>query len=390
MDKKFHYITVRLAPNDETKFNEAIKESSIFFKAAFSLDASIIVGPLADEAKKDASLGHIWENIKPEGDKYFFEIATELPYYLPDLDGKTEYIIKLRDSELIVCNRMVRAFCGEGLPHDANLKYILVHRKGLPSVTGQTAGIHPLPLKTVIIRKYVCISSSAEEAIERHFIPWREDLLSQISHLVDVFRMIDPIRVRHLLPYAALSAFPVFWVAVLGANNQIGCQQFTGDVGAIAHRTVHNVTGEQYGRFMEFLTNDNPIPQYEMGISLAITFLHYRYYELALIQVCTACETFLSKVLRDHLLIRGLSNKHLKNFFEDISFSHLLNLHLPNIRDLTKFEDYQQVIGHLNWARQRRNEIVHEGRSSEVLKANDVQHAIDAAGKLINFVLQTH
>lgn len=388
MSSEFHHITVKLVPDTETGFNKSIIDRSFFLKAAYSLDASRIVAPLSPNIKKDESLGHLWHAVKPNGKGYTFELATELQYYLPNLNSNPEFIINIGGNDLFICNRMVRAFTGQGYPMDTELKYFLTHQLALSSikVSETVPGLHPIPIKTFISRKFICTAKTAEEAITTNFIVWREELIGNISLLVDAFRSADPQKSKHLLPHSAISSFPVFWLVICGANSKLACEQFAGEVGLAALRPLQNIDDKSVKRIQNILKDKDPIPPYEASMGLANTFNHYGYCNLSLIHLCTACETLLSTKLRRFLQVRGISKSHLDKYFDDITFSNLLNLHLPTICELSKLNDYQQIIGKLNWARQRRNEIVHLGEPQSEVSSRAINEAIEAANVLIEYL----
>lgn len=387
MAEKFYHITIKLVPDTETRLNETIIDQSFFLKAAYRLDASRIVGPLDPNIKKDKSLGQLWADVKPTAEGYVLEIATELSYYLPNLNNQCEFVLKAGGVDYFICNRMVRAFRGEGYPKINDLNYLLMHQLAIPSLKGSDAeGLHPIPIKTFISRKFACKTETAEEAIYNNFIAWREELIRGVSILVDAFRTADPQKSKHLLPHSAISSFPVFWVLISGADGKLGCEQFAGEVGLAALRPLQSYDKKSVDRINDVLNEKVSISPYEASLSLATTFSHYGYYSLALIHLCTACETLLSTKLRQQLQSRGMSKNHLDKYFDDVTFSHLLNLHLPNLCDLAGLNNYQDILGKLNWARQRRNEIVHLGEATGEINSKLISEAIDAATALFEFL----
>jgi hypothetical protein len=54
--------------------------------------------------------------------------------------------------------------------------------------------------------------------------------------------------------------------------------------------------------------------------------------------------------------------------------------------DLTKIDNYPDILGNLNWARKRRNEIVHEGQSTEKITSARINQTIEALNKLIEHI----
>jgi len=54
--------------------------------------------------------------------------------------------------------------------------------------------------------------------------------------------------------------------------------------------------------------------------------------------------------------------------------------------DMSEMDNFRSKIGQIDWARKKRNKIVHEGGTEEDLSRNAVEEALDAATDLINFM----
>jgi hypothetical protein len=85
---------------------------------------------------------------------------------------------------------------------------------------------------------------------------------------------------------------------------------------------------------------------------------------------------------------RGVSNNALKDNRKEITFSQLLNIHLFSMRPIDELPEWQNIMQKINWARARRNDVVHEGRLGSPVSVTEVSTAIDAAQKLIAFLLR--
>src|SRR5439155_23757088 len=110
---------------------------------------------------------------------YSFEIATELPYFLPTLENKPEYFVTVGDVELFICLRMIRAFRGPGYPLTRGTSYVLVHRRGLRRLSERPEykDLHPIPIKTFISSRFTGNGKNAEEVIQGNFLAWRDNLI---------------------------------------------------------------------------------------------------------------------------------------------------------------------------------------------------------------------
>ena len=232
----FNFITIQLAINNIDPFNN--KLDSLYFKAALRLSNLRFVARIANEAKKDESLGHLWNDVKPSQDGYIFEFASELPYYLPSLDNQAEYELYVGDRQYIVCNRMVRAYFIDPTGADGEPEYYLVHQLGVTSLKKQMSlknvSLCPVPMKCFISSKYRCSEQNAEDAIIKYFLSWQAEHLRGISHILRAIRATIPLESSYIMPVSS-ALIPITWVAIKGENNKIGCQQFASNLGMVIH-----------------------------------------------------------------------------------------------------------------------------------------------------------
>lgn len=117
------------------------------------------------------------------------------------------------------------------------------------------------------------------------------------------------------------------------------------------------------------------------------SFFFYGLLDLAIIQLCTACETLLSEVTRKHLISRSVSHISIKKRFKEVSFSQLINFFLPVTSNLRSLPNSQKIIDNINWARSLRNELVHYGTSAKAMKSEKVKEAIQSVEDLTNFLI---
>src|SRR5439155_26929365 len=95
--------------------DDSFPAKTVFLRAVIPLEFDVVIGDAAPDIDLSA-LGHLWADIKAHDGVYSFEIATELPYFLPTLENKPEYFVTVGDVELFICLRMIRAFRGPGYP----------------------------------------------------------------------------------------------------------------------------------------------------------------------------------------------------------------------------------------------------------------------------------
>lgn len=133
MAKIFNHITVKLEPvGDSAPFS--LKMNSIFFFRAFRLSPYRIVARIPDDAVKHASLGELWKDLRPSKNGFLFEIATELPFYLPNILDYPDYHLPVGGCTYLVCNRMLRVHFYDQSASFGESEYFLVNKLGLSSL----------------------------------------------------------------------------------------------------------------------------------------------------------------------------------------------------------------------------------------------------------------
>lgn len=334
----YNNVTIQLTGDDETPVSNDLIGKSVFFESACSLNLARVVGPAADDINTE-NLGHLWDDVLPLEGKYTFEIATVLPYYLPDFDDAPEYFVEVDRSELVVSSRMVRCFFSDANEETEPLQYYLVHRCGLDSLLDQKGltHIHPVPLRTFVTMRFSVDGTNAEQIIQIQFNSWVRDFVGNLSRFLDSLRAASPRDAKHVLPQMATPFLPIFWLYVTGRDNKSGIAQFAGDMPSVAFRSLSRLDKDAVGKARTFLAGGGSISVQESALGLANTYLHYGYLGLALVQVCIACESVLVQAYEAFLLSRGVSKTKYASAKRDITYSQLLNLHLAAARDLSQW-----------------------------------------------------
>jgi len=388
MPKEFYKnVTIQMVGDDESPIAPKLIEKSVFFRAAFSLNLARIIGPAANDVETE-HLGHVWDDVPSVSGKYTFEIATVLPYYLPNFEDAPDYVVRVADTDLVVSSRMLRCFFSQEGSEANPLQYYLVHRCALDHLLQQTplTHIHPVPLRTFVAKRITVDATNAEQAIQANFYSWVREFVTDLSRFLDSIRAASPKDAKHLLPQSATPFLSIFWICVSGNNDKIGIAQFAGDMPSAAFRSLSKLDRDSVARVHEFLATGAAIPVHESALALASTYLHYGYLGLALVQACIACESVLAQTYETFLTSRGVSKTKYTEAERDITFSQLLNLHLAAARDLSEMDDRDGTLNRLNWARRCRNEMVHKGALQQDVTTQEVEDAIDSAAKLITFL----
>jgi hypothetical protein len=240
-----------------------------------------------------------------------------------------------------------------------------------------------VPFKTFISHRFEIEAATAADAIEENFAAWRDRLVGDIALLVEAVRASSPEAAKHILPLLATPAFPTIWLFARGEGDRVVVEQFAGDLNGAALRALTKLTREQADYASTLLAGGaSPLPS-DSALALAESFAHHGFLNLALVQIAVACESELWLSYSEFVRGRGCSKGKLDE--AEITFSELLNVHVFAMCDVTKLTGAESILGRVNWARKRRNEIVH-GRDVDGVTKADVVDAMKAARELIAFL----
>lgn len=140
-------IRVKARLPDQGFPDQKFTQHSAYIGTGVELNARDFVGPRFSDLQD--SEGQLWPYIADDNGEYHFEIATELPFYLPECYGPEQFL-QVSNNRLFFCNRMVRAFFGDGYPDTDGLNYILTHRADLDQIANRVGHLHPIPIKTFV------------------------------------------------------------------------------------------------------------------------------------------------------------------------------------------------------------------------------------------------
>jgi len=384
-------ITVQLLTEDAPKINEKAVLGSLFMPYGYRLEYLRMMSEIHPDSQKDKSLGELWHDVPPlEDGQYKFEIGTELPFFLPGLGEMGEKLFQVGDYDLSVCNSMVRAYIGEGEDDKDRLPYYLLHRKGLKDFRNHKAashGFHAVPMRTFVSHQYSVSGNTPESIIETNLKFWQSDLVAATSKLIDTIRERVPEKAIHLKSYKSITSYPVFWIVISGKDDIRGCEQFSGSMLLSSAKPVFSLESDEIEDINTQLKLGKEIALVHQILLSATSDRFYGNFDQALIQICTACEIAISIAFVEYLKKQGTSNTSIDTYVDDFTFSQLLNIQLGIIVD-KKPDNYSDIVGKINWARKRRNEIVHKGESSQVLTEKDIIDTISAAETLIGFPIR--
>lgn len=390
----FNNISILLSSDCESPIPDRLVKSCSFFGSARCFQLDRVVAPVSSKVTKSESLGELWHNISPNDGEYTIELAVELPFCLPRIENNPEFSIRVQNSELYVSTRMLRCYADndttstEVVDNESHLNYWLVHQFGLHSLIDQKSlrQVHPVPVGTFIAKRFTVRAASAETAIRDNFYSWAEGLADEVTELFEAIRLFAFEKCKHLPVIVQPSSFQIHYLSVTGADGLSGHDQFSTNLNQLSFKSSSGLNAVELDAVEKYLMSEGSTPVEHHAIGLAKSFLHQGHRDLALIQICIACESILSQAYRDFLQDRGVSNSSYKEGQKDVTLSQLLKLHLFTIADINKLQDHEKICGHLNWARKIRNEIVHSGKHNRDISATEAANALDAAQMLILFI----
>ncbi|WP_146164729.1 hypothetical protein [Desulfonatronum sp. SC1] len=355
MKPKFNYIPIKLICNEDAPKNSNLFKRSDFFKYAFSIKRDHMVGCATDDLNRDSSLD-IWKEISPRDGRYEFELAVQLPFFLPRHGDADEYAVTIGNMEYVVSNRHCEVFL-DGKPDE----YFLAHylsREGLAEKL-KTKLNQVIMAKSLVIAKFVAEAASASDAVEASFADWIAILNRDLPTLITAMRYHLDEDSYEVPECNDIGKFcPIY---VLCQGTEIGKPlRFAAHVAACQIQPFCKFSCD-ISTIEAFCAGTTDIDMPKVLLDRATLLLRSGELSLACILACMACETFLTDCIRQELLGRGLTKSKEKDAFNDLTFSQMLNLLSYFLLDMTD-QTTKTTVGRINALRKLRNDIVHNGR----------------------------
>ncbi|MBT4287475.1 MAG: hypothetical protein HOD92_09050 [Deltaproteobacteria bacterium] len=375
----FNYVPVKLiVPTDQSLDPELVKKST-FLSHGFPINRDHVIGAGDKNMSRNVNLD-IWADISPLSGKYFFEIAVQLPFFLPRHKNKDEYEIKLQSGSYIVCNR----FCEVILDGLKNRYYLSHYLSSFQLVRKLKLEINQILMtKTILIKRFEVTAQSASKAIECNFKEWINLLNLDIPKIINSIRYQMDDHSYEVPDCNDIGKFCPIYVLCEGTKKSTPLK-FVSHIGA-----------NQIQSFANFESDLKEIEDFCNGVKLFDTAKHiinkadllYKSGEFTMscILACIACESALQKYIRLKLKNQGLSNSKEKEALNDLTFSQMLNFVSYFIFNM-KSEDLKQNIGKLNSLRKLRNELIHKGKWISDDKNNIIKSGITAIKELQNLI----
>jgi hypothetical protein len=353
--EKFNYVPIKLLYNEEELKITPEFENSSYFQYSLQIMRENTIAPLAQGLNRDKLL-NVWKDIQPSNGQYVFEIAVNLPFFLPAHQKKDEYIISVHKQKYIISNRHCEVIF-ENKPNEFYLTHYLLRDNVAETFKNSINQI--IMTKTLVITEFTVKASSASEAIEQNYNIWIETINNDVQAILTALRYnLD--KGYYLLPECQNIEVSCPIYVVCTGNKQGRALRVTSKMDVCSLKSHGNVKCD-----ISVLENycDN-VTKYEMPkiiLSKANLFLRSGDYSLACILACMACESILFYEINNNLRKLGLSNSKEKDALSDLTFSQMLNLISYFIVDM-KNDTNKEIIGKINSMRKIRNNLIHKGK----------------------------
>lgn len=336
--------------------------------------------------RKDASLGRIFRVLRPSAEgKLQLELAVVLQDLLPNLSGQSEYHLDVNDAgeqhRIFVSNVMAKI----GYKNEEGSFHVLAPRVAAFDLIGADvspipANAHPEIQKTMVACRFSMTGEDAEDALSSSLEPLMDLFIRLVNRFITAQIMLsDKIHVV-TTPIYERDSFDYMYLAMEGKQAGVIC---TGRIAANLGKGILNPANlsSQTAEALRPYLSDGVLPD------LAISFLRSARSHLqaglrsyALLQVVIAAEIATTRYVHAKLLSLGVSRSKLRDSERDITFSQMLNIHIPALSAGGKAPS-GALLGKMNRARELRNQMMHEG--SVQLQKTEVHELYDAASEYI-------
>ncbi len=376
----FNYVPVKLAVNDLPIESCDFLQHYYFLKAAFLISRDFIIVPGVENLKRDPGL-NIWKEIQPCKGEYEFELAVQLPFFLPSYRQADEYALTVNGKKYIISNRHCEVIL-DGKYHE----YFLVHYLGHVSLSKQmnTKISQLIMSKSLVITKFTAKDISASLAIEEHFWDWLNILNRDIPQIICALRYHLDDESYELPECNDVGKFCPIYVLCCGEKTS-NVLRFASHIAAHQIRPFCRFSSE-IADLEDFCAGKRPINMCKVLLDRATFLIRSGEISLSCVLACTACETLLTEYVRTNLFSRGLSKSKEKEAFHDLTFSQMLNLLSYFLFDM-KEGNKKELIGKVNAIRKLRNDIVHEGKWLTIDSRDIVNNGIIAIKQLKQEIL---
>lgn len=376
----FNYIPVMLSIPDAPLADTKLACRSAYFSNAFSVKRHVVIANAVEKLNRHPDLD-IWNDIKSSDGCFEFEVAVQLPFYLPKYREDQEYALRFDNKEYIISNRHCEIIIDES--HD---KFLLAHvfaQEALVKQHGFRVN-QVIMAKTLVITRFKVRADSASHAIEQYFGGWLSVLNRDIPLIISALRYYSIEQSYNMPDCLDVGKFCPVYVLCRGDGKQ-SLLRFVARIDAYQVQSLCNVSCD-ISELESFCNGTAHIDVCKVTLDRAQLFLHLGEVSMACVLACTACEILLTRELRSKLRRQGLSRSKENDALDRLSFSQMLNLLSYFLFDMTD----EQIKGHvasINGLRKRRNEIVHQASWLPADSNDDIKKGIEAVQELRKRIL---
>jgi hypothetical protein len=322
---------------------------------------------LAPHLKKDASLGTLFENVRPKNsDQFQLELGVVLPDLFPNLEGRPEYVVSIAHEgttrELAFSNVMARL----RFTRDEHLLHALIPRRALPKVRAGEVDFIPKEASVELLRTFSTCrfdiqGTTAEEALEEKCDTCMHDMIERLNRLLKIMPFVDLAEGRvYSVAYSRANLPPFYFILKGDSEENLGHGWISPHVG----RTMlnpPNLPSEQVALLTAYLGGTKNVDDVQAFLHAARTFLDGGVNEYVLLLSVIAAEVATQRFVEKRLLSSSVSKTKLVEAEKDLTYSLVLNIVLFAVTPDGRKPD-KELVGKMNRARSLRNDYMHEGK----------------------------
>lgn len=328
---------------------------------------NVVIVIIADELKKDASIGRLFSAQLPLGaGGYQFELGLILPGWLPNPPDTQDWIVTVPTQsdpsnplELCFSNQMlrVRYQSPDGVRQAVFPSFAATKTIELGHIPNDCP---PEVLRTTVSARFHLPGADAEAALEQGLDEVADQFVGAINRVIDAHLLMATPE-RPLLFFAVdRSSVEYFYLLVRGSDDTLlGVHR-----AALSSYRVVRVPGaytpEEHALFLRHVTDVSGERLAHRFLSAGLTSIESGLLEVALLQLVIAGELGTSQTAAALLAAHDVSRTKRDSYGQHLTYSELLNIILVSLSP-ANMKPAPDVIGMLNWGRNARNELMHQG-----------------------------
>lgn len=351
------------------------------------------------ESESPANTGQAFSTILPKEDGTFdLEIGVALPDWLPDMNKSQEYTLNVLDTDgatrvLCVSNQMTKLlYVIDGEQYQAIFPKSLLWTVYASNELKVPVDAPQALLKSMASSRFAIRGTSAHEALEEGIEDCIDTLIECLNRIAIANVAVNEEAFPGFLsPNYDRSTFDVAYFILRGkhpsnfANWRMGTS-----LGLAMLRPTVNFKDEYVAKVRAILSGSTEVDDVRKMMQLARSYAEGGMLEFALLQLVIAAEVATTRFVHKMMIAGGVSKGKLDDMKGDLTFSIMLNLNVIALSPSGMKPDFN-LLGKINEARKRRNDLMHEGRfrcSKDYLR--ELHQNVQAYVAYLNTVLVAH